>query len=921
MVSVARSQSLPALNKPLPFDPAVTTGKLSNGLTYYIRQNHKPEDRAEFRLIVKVGSVLEDDSQRGLAHFIEHMAFNGTKNFRKQELVNFLESIGMRFGADLNAYTSFDETVYQLQVPTDSTSVLEKSLQILEDWAHNVSFEDEEIDKERGVVIEEWRGGRGAESRIRDKQFPIIFNNSRYAERLPIGLKEVLDTFQHETLRRFYRDWYRPELMAVVAVGDFDKSKIEKLIREKFSRIPAVKKPRIREQFTVPEHKQPLFAIATDPEATRAGVTVYYKRPAQSKVTGNDYRRTLVNQIYTSMLSQRLYELTQQTDPPFQFGYASSSSLVPTTDAYVLGAAVDDQKILTGLEALLTEAARARQHGFTQSELDRIKVEFMRSYEQAFDERGKTESYSYAQEYARNFLEGEPAPGIAVEYELVKNVLPGITLEEINGLSNQLMPLSNRVIAVTAPAKEGIAVPDERQLRAVFEAVENKSVTAYQDQVSTEPLMAQTPQPGSIASTATNAKLGTTEWKLSNGVHVILKPTDFKDDEVMFAAFSPGGTSLVSDADFITATAATSVVTEGGLGNFDQIQLPKVLAGKVAGVSPYISELYEGLSGGGSPKDMETLFQLIYLYMTSPRLDSTAFVSYRTRSKSSLHNRSSSPESAFGDTLKGTLSQYHYRRRPWTEATFDSIDFHRAFDIYRERFADADDFTFIFVGNFKEGQIRPLVEKYLASLPTLPRTDQWRDIGVTPPKGVIAKSVRRGTEPKARVQMIFTGPFEWNRENRVAMGAMTDVLEIMLRESLREEKGGVYSVGVYGSPSKYPRTEYSLIVSFGCAPERVEELTQTVFSQIDSLKTFGPSATNLAKVKESDRRDREVGVKENQFWMAQLQYYRMHGEDPDNILTTGSLFEHLTAADVQDAARRYLNEGNYVKMLLLPEAQ
>jgi zinc protease len=806
-------------------------------------------------------------------------------------------------------------------VPTDTAAIMEKAFQILEDWAHNVTFDDTEIDKERGVVIEEWRGGRGADARIRDRQFPILYHDSRYAVRLPIGEKGVLDTFHHETLRQFYRDWYRPDLMAVIAVGDFDRARVEKLIRDHFSRIPAPVNPRTREQFPVPDHNETLFAIASDPEATRAGVSVYYKHPPSPKGTGNDYRRRIVAQLYNSMLNQRLYELSQRPDPPFQFAYSTRSSMTPTADFYILGAAVNEDKILQGLDVILTEAARVRRHGFTRSELERQKVEFMRAFEQAYDEREKTESSSYMEEYTANFLDGEPAPGIKLEYELMKNILPGITLDEVNRLSSELITDANRVVSVSAPQKPGLVVPDEAALRGVFAAVEKKEIAPYEDRVTSEPLMAIPPAPGTLVQEKSDKALGTLDWKLSNGVRVVLKPTDFKNDEVLFAAFSPGGTSLVSDSDFISASAATSIVNEGGIGKFDQITLQKMLAGKAVGVSPYISELNEGLSGSASPKDLETMFQLVNLYFTAPRFDSSAFLSLKSRMQGSLKNRSARPESAFGDTLQATLSQYNYRRRPWTGETVERIDPIRAFEIYRDRFADASDFTFVIVGSFDPEKIRPLVLEYLGSLPSTKRVESWRDLGINPPAGVIEKTVRRGTEPKSRVQIIFTGPFEWTRQNRAQLRAVADVLDITLRESLREEKGGTYGVGVYGAPSKLPHPQYSFTVSFGCDPGRVQELTQEVFRQIDSLKKFGPAAVNLAKIKETARRERETSLKENQFWLGQLQYRLSSGEDPADILTEDQAVEGLTAEGIQKAAQRYLNTGNYVKVVLLPEGK
>ncbi|MCH6560650.1 insulinase family protein, partial [candidate division KSB1 bacterium] len=619
--SISFCQTSIDLKKELPTDPKIRIGKLKNGLKYYIRENQKPENRAELRLAVNAGSVLEDDDQRGLAHFVEHMAFNGTKNFAKQEIVDYLESIGMQFGPDINAYTDFDETVYMLQVPTDSVEAVETAFQILEDWAHNISFEEEEIDKERGVVVEEWRLGRGAGARMRDKQFPILFKDSRYAERLPIGKKEILETAPYNSLRRFYRDWYRPDLMAVVAVGDFDKDWIEKLIKKHFRRLRALKKPRERQVFPVPNHKETLFAPASDVEATSSNISIYYKHEVPEEGTVGDYRRSLIEALYNSILNNRLNELLQNPEPPFLFGFSSQGTFIRSKSFYILGAGVKDNGIEAGLEAVLTEAIRVRRHGFTESELERQKTEMLRRFEQVYNERDKTESEQFAAEYIRNFLEGEPLPGIEYEYTLYNLLLPGIKIEEVNQLAKNLIRDENRVISVSTPEKEEIKTPTEEGILAVFDRVNRKEIKPYEDTVPDLPLVEIPPTPGKIVAQETIEKLGVTEWDLSNGVKVVLKPTDFKNDEILFTATSPGGHSLVPDKDFIAAALATAIIREGGLGNFDRIALQKKLAGKLAGVSAWISSLQEGLSGNASPKDLETLFELIYLHFTAPRKD------------------------------------------------------------------------------------------------------------------------------------------------------------------------------------------------------------------------------------------------------------------------------------------------------------
>ena len=917
--SICLSQTSIDLKKELPTDPTITIGKLRNGLKYYIRENKKPENRAELRLAVNAGSVLEDDDQRGLAHFVEHMAFNGTKNFAKQEIVDYLESIGMQFGPDINAYTSFDETVYMLQVPTDSVEAVETAFQILEDWAHNISFEEEEIDKERGVVVEEWRLGRGAGARMRDKQFPILFKDSRYAERLPIGKKEILETAPYNSLRRFYRDWYRPDLMAIVAVGDFDKNWIEKLIKKHFRRLRVLKKPRERQVFPVPNHKETLFAPASDVEATGSNISIYYKHEVPEKGTVGDYRRSLIEALYNSILNNRLNELLQNPEPPFLFGFSSQGTFIRSKSFYILGAGVKDNGIEAGLEAVLTEAIRVRRHGFTESELERQKTEMLRRFEQVYNERDKTESEQFAAEYIRNFLEGESLPGIEYEYTLYNLLLPGIKTEEVNQLAKNLIRDENRVISVSTPEKEEIKTPTEEGILAVFDRVNRKEIKPYEDTVPDLPLVEIPPTPGKIVAQETIEKLGVTEWDLSNGVKVVLKPTDFKNDEILFTATSPGGHSLVPDKDFIAAASATAIIREGGLGNFDRIALQKKLAGKLAGVSPWISSLQEGLSGNASPKDLETLFELIYLHFTAPRKDNTAFLSFQNRMKGFIKNRHASPQAAYQDTIRVTMSNYHHRTRPWSEELLDEMNLETSFKIYQDRFADAGDFAFFFVGNFELEQMKPLVQKYLGGLPSANRKESWKNVGITTPGGVIEKDVKKGLEDQSRVTMIFTGPYDWNRRNNYEINSMAKAFQIKLREVLREDLGGTYGVGVSASTSRYPDEEYSINISWGCAPDRVDELIKTVFLQIDSLQTFGTTEKNLNKVKENQRRSRETDLKENRFWLSSLRFSYYHQKEPLQILEYDKLVEKLTLKAVQRTAQKYFNAKNYVKVVLYPE--
>ena len=637
------------------------------------------------------------------------------------------------------------------------------AFQILQEWAHNVSYDSEEIDKERGVIIEEWRQGRGANARMRDKQLPIVFSGSKYAERLPIGKKDILENFQHETLVKFYKDWYRPDLMAVVAVGDFDKSTIEKLIKKNFSSIPSVPQARQRKVFPVSDHKETLFAIASDPEATGSSVSIYYKNDLTPEKSVSDYRHSIVERLYNSMFNQRLDELLQQSEPPFLYGVSAKGRFVRSKGVYYLAAAVKDNGLEKGLDALMTEAERVKKFGFTQSELDRTKTEMLRRMERLFAERDKTESSPFAEELIRNFLHEEPIPGIEYEYEIYKKYIPGISLTEVNDLASQWIRDENRVILVDSPEKQNVKIPTEQDLLAVFDTVKAKQIEAYVDNVSDEPLLARIPEPGQILEEKKMEKLDITEWILGNGVRVVLKPTDFKNDEIRFNSFSPGGNSLVEDADYIAALTASSVIREGGLGEFNQIELDKKLSGKVVRVSPFITTLTEGVAGAASPQDMETMFQLIYMTFTAPRRDDTAFQSYQARMKGFIENRSARPETAFQDTIQVTMAQNHFRARPWSMDILNEMDLEKSLNIYKDRFADASDFTFFFVGNFDLETIKPFVQRYLGSLPDINRKETWRDVGINSPEGRLEKKVEKGIEPKSQVKLFFTGPYEWSR--------------------------------------------------------------------------------------------------------------------------------------------------------------
>ena len=907
------------LDAPLPSDGSVRSGTLDNGLRYYVRRNAKPERRAELRLVVDAGSVLEEDGQRGLAHLLEHMAFNGTRQFAKDEIVRFLESVGMRFGADLNASTSFDETIYTLTLPTDSAGVLARGLDILSEWAHAITLDSAEVARERPVVIEEWRSGQGAASRIRDQQLPIIFRGSRYATRLPIGDTAVIRRATAPDLRRFYETWYRPDLMAVVVVGDVDVREVEAAIRREFGplRAPAGAPP--RPATSVPGHAETLVGIATDPEETSTSVSVLYKRDPEASRTVADARRELVESLYDQMLNARLYELAQRPDAPFLGAGSSKGRFLRAKDAYSLGAAVADSGVLRGLEALLVEAARVERHGFTASELSRAKEDLLRGMERAYAERDKTVSGVFADAYVTAFLQREPYVSTADAWALHQRFVPGIGVEEVNRLAREFISDSNRVVLVSAPANAEVRLPTEAELLATFARVRGVTVAAYDDRVVDAPLVPTAPAAGRVTAERVHAAAGVTEWTLSNGVRVLVKPTRFKDDQVLLAGRSPGGHSLVPDDAFLSASLAASVVELGGVGAFDQIQLEKALAGKAVSVSPSVGALEEGISGGASPRDLETLLQLVYLYFTAPRADSAAYQAFLARARTSLENRGRSPEAAFADTLQVTLAQHHRRARPATPALLRELDLGTALAVYRDRFADAGDFTFAIVGTVDTAALRPLVERWLGALPGTGRRETWRDVGITRPGGVVRREVRRGVEPKAETQLVFHGPAAYSLEQRYAIAALSQVLDVRLRESLREELGGTYGASVGGQLVREPREEYSISVSFGSAPERVDELTAVVLREIDSLKTAGPRPADVANAQEILRRSLETGLEQNGYWLGQLLTYDRLKLPLADIPRERRFADALTPALIRDAARRYLDTTRYVQVTLRPE--
>lgn len=921
LLSLGMLLAEPALNlsTPLPIDPDLTIGKLPNGITYYIKVNKKPEKRAELRLVVNIGSVQEDDDQLGLAHFTEHMAFNGTKHFKKSELVDYLNSIGFGFMNGLNAATSMDMTAYQLPTPTDTDEQLDKAFLILSDWASGVSFDNDEIERERGIIIEEWRGGQGAADRIFNKQRKVLFSGSRYGERMPIGKLEILQNFKPETIKRFYTDWYRPDTQAVVAVGDFDPVKVENLIKQYFSSIPVKQNPRPLVIYPVPDNEKPLVVIATDPELPESDVQLIWKHPNQVLKTAGDYRASLVVNLYTQMLNGRLQELSQQAEPPFTYGYNFKYNMVRSKSNYILSAGVPEAGIIKGLTTLLTEAERVQRYGFTATEFDRAKVAVMRAQERMLAEKDKQDSGRLVWRYVGNFAYDNPLMSIEQNVELNRSLYDGITLDEVNSVCRQLVTDRNMAIAVSAPEKEGLVLPTEAELLALSATVNASEISAYVDNVTDEPLIGKLPPAGKVVKTKSYSKIGVTEWTLSNGIKVLLKPTDFKNDEIMLKAFSPGGTSLYGLKDLMEAGDAPGIISDSGVGVFEAVALQKKLTGKIASVDPYIDSQKEGFYANCSKADMETMFQLINLYATAPRKDAQSYASWLTKTKTYLQNAELDPEKAYSDSTYALLFDHNPRIKNPTIADLDKFSLDKIFRIYQERFADFTDFTFIVVGSFEPSVLQGLCEKYLAVLPAAGKKEKSVDTGVRYVKGKQNMTVYKGADNKSTVQMFITGNLKYSSKTKSELTDLTYLMNEKLRENIRETRSGVYTVAAYPQVKRFPKQEYNITIYMQCAPERVVELSEAVFATLDSIKAgqFDNKYVDVVKITRTKRL--ETDVKENRWWQNKIDERVWNRLDLNALLEEQQLISTVSKKSLQKAAKTYLiYDKNLVQSVLYP---
>lgn len=911
--------------QPLPIDPKVRYGKLDNGLTYYIRHNELPENRADFYIAQNVGSVLEEDNQAGLAHFLEHMAFNGTKNFPENGIDKYLQSVGMRMGENLNAYTSFDETVYTIiNAPVDKPHVVDSCLLILHDWSNSLALTDSMIEKERGIIREEWRTRRDASQRLLEKQLQQMFPGNKYANRIPIGSIDVINNFKPEELRAYYKKWYRPDLQAIIVVGDVDVDTVEKTIKTMFSDIPAPVNPAKREYVSVADNDEPIVSIATDKEASSTIIYIYHKydpMPAQLRSTAAGLITDYISAVCSQILNERLESLLHQANPPFVYAeaYDGDFMVARTKDAFTIAAIAKEGEIDSTMTALVREMERARQFGFTVSEYERAKINILKQYESAFNERDKQKNSSYTKEYVNHFTEGGYIPGIETEYTLINQIAPNITVEQVNQYLSQVIGEKNIVLALSGPEKEGVVYPTESELLEMFNKARSQKVEPYKEEVNNDPLIPELPAPGKIVKEEHDGLFDATVLTLSNGVRVVLKPTEYKKDEIQMTATSPGGSFMVGIDDAKNMKVFNSVIGLGGLGNFSAIDLSKKLAGKKVSCSASLGVDNESLNGYASPDDVKTLFELIYLAMTSPRTDNDAYASFENRMKAQLENAKLDPSTALNDTISKVVYNNHPRAVSLEAEDFDKISYQRILDIYKERYGDASDFTFTFVGNLNVDSIRPYIEQYLATLPANGRVDKPSPDALPKiMKGKLENHFSREMQtPKSSVFQLYSGNSEYNLKNLLTASLLSQILDLVYTETIREAEGGSYGVYAGVSLSDFPKGQTTLQVFFDTDPEKWENMVRIVDEEIQRIATEGPKSEHLTKSRDNMLKRHNERLQENSYWLNVIDSYYFRGMDAyTNYKET---LESITADDIKKFMSDFISQGNCVEVVMGPK--
>lgn len=904
----------------IPFDPNVKKGILKNGLTYYIRKNAKPENKVDLRLVINAGSILETEEQQGLAHFMEHMCFNGTKRFPKNQLVDYLQSIGIKFGQHLNAYTSFDETVYFLPIPSDNPEKLEKGFQIIEDWAFNANLTPEEIDKERGVVLEEYRLGLGADKRMEDKYIPKMMHNSQYANRLPIGKKEILENFKYDKVISFYKDWYRPNLMSVIVVGDIDVAAMEKKIKDHFENYQNPKNEKPRKTFEVPNHKETFVAIESDKEAAQTQIQLLYKDYGVRKVkkTINDLKEAVVEGLFSTMLNNRLNELTNSPTPPFTYGFSyHGGTFARDKEGFQSVAMVDEKKQLEALKVLVSENERVKKFGFTAGEFERAKSEILSRSESQFKDKDKTNSENFVWECQSNFLEQSPMPGYEWEYANIQKMLTSIKLEQVNGFIKDFIKDDNRVVVITAPEKEGLIKVTEKEVLAAI-TVNTNDLKPYEDKAVATSLLRNSVNAGTVIKKETNDKIGATTLTLSNGAKVTYKKTDFKNDEVLLEAVSFGGTNLYTNEEMKKTQFANSGLTEAGFSGLNQNDIDKFMAGKIASVTPYISNTTEGFRGSTTPKDLEYAFQMLNAYFTDLNFDAAAFEGYKQKQSNFTENMMSQPNFYFQQEFYTYLNKENPR---WngivpTVEKWATTDYQLAYNKYKERFANAGDFEFFFVGNVDDTVMEDFAKKYIASLPSNGTKEITKDLGYRFLKGDIKKVVNKGKDPKSNVTIMIYGEATYDPTESYLLKAAGDILNIKLTEVIREKESGVYTINSRGSMNKVPYGSFNFNISFPCGPENTERLITATLGELDKIIANGPTQIDLDKFKQAELLEYKKQMKENKYWMSNFTRSYTNASNPAEILEMEAKINSVTVTQVQDVAKKYLANEKTIGVLM-----
>ncbi len=922
MISFKTGFSQFNLTSKLTIDPNVKIGKLSNGLTYYIRKNVKPEKKVQLRLAINAGSILEDADQQGLAHMMEHMNFNGSTHFPKNELVSYLQSIGVQFGADLNAYTGFDETVYILPIPTDDSLKVDKGFTILEDWAGNATLSVEEIDKERGVVLEESRLGKGANERMRNKYFPLLLNGSKYSERLPIGKDSILKNFKAESLIRFYKTWYRPNLMAVIVVGDIDPAYAEKEIIKHFSHFknPANAKPRPKE-IAIAERKVAASMVLTDKEQPRNILQVFnYVEKDKTISTWNDYRESIIENLFNTIISQRFSEMTQQPNPPFIFGTATFGGFIRGYRSFMNIALLNDRPVKDAIDALITGTESVKKYGVLPTELERAKSSLLNQIESAYKDKDKTESAELVGVYLNNFLTNSPAIGISDKTNFIKQILPTISLTEVNALTKRMETTQGKFSLLMASDKSKNPLPTDKELNALIDAAHLIPVKAYEEKAVAKTLLDKAPIAGKVVNETLNKALGTINWELNNGITISIKQTDFSNDEIKMDAWRWGGITKYPVEDKMNVTIATTAIQVMGIRDLSPTDLRKFLSGKTVSATPYLNPNDEGIEGSSSVKDFETFLQLVHLYFTQPRLDSSLFKGFISSQKSSIENMKANPNFYFADTL----NKIQYKDHPWapnfpSAADYDKINLARAFAIYKEIYGNAYGMHFTFVGNIDPIKAKPLIESYLGSLPGTAKEIKFNDVGLRPVKGLVEAYVNKGAAKQSRVTIIFSGESKYSLDESLKLDALTEVLNIKIIETLREQMSGIYGGGMRGSLINRPYNNYNITIGFPCGPENVDKLTTALFKILNDAIEKGIEQKDLDKVKETLKKQNQDRLTRNEFWLDALSKAFIEKDDPTWHLEYTQKVDALTTNELQQLAKKYFDMKNYIKAVLNPE--